>query len=290
MKEKVFALGFFDGVHRGHQALLAECVRLAAERSALPAAITFQNHPLSAFTTEYPPLLTGLADRQTLLRRFGMEDILTLATAPAVMATPWEDFLHKLAENGAVGFVCGDDFRFGAKGLGNHRLLAQYCKERGLPCIIVPEQQFGGQRISSTRIRELLAAGDLDGAEALLGHRHILSGTVVAGQGLGRTLGTPTANLSISDRIVLPRNGVYACWAQVGHARYRAVTNIGTRPTVAGEGLTVEPWLLDFSGDLYGKALTLEFVKFLRPERKFDSLAELKAEILCNARQTREIL
>ncbi len=290
MKRKIFALGFFDGVHRGHQALLAECVRLAAEKAATPAAITFDRHPQAPFTTEYPKLLTGLSDREALLGRFGMEEIQVLATTQEVMSTPWEAFLDNLLREGAMGFVCGDDFRFGRKGQGNHRLLADYCKARGLPCVIVAEQHLEGQRISSTRIRELLAAGDLAGAETLLGHRHIFTGTVVAGQQLGRTLGTPTANLSVDQEIALPRSGVYACWAWVGADRYRAVTNIGTRPTVAGEALTVEPWLLDFSGDLYGKEITLEFVKFLRPERKFSSLEELKAEILHNAQQTRALL
>ncbi len=290
MKEKIFALGFFDGVHRGHQALLAECVRLAAESAAMPAAITFDKHPQATFTSAYPPLLSSLPDRLALLEGFGMQEVLTLSTSGNIMSTPWEDFLTWLLGQGAVGFVCGEDFRFGAKGAGNADSLQIFCRERGLPCSIVPEQQLWGQRISSTRIRGLLAVGDLEGAESLLGHRHILTGTVVAGKQIGRTIGTPTANLSVSEGIALPKKGVYACWAQVGSEKYKAVTNIGTRPTVDGDTLTVEPWLLDFSGDLYGKEITLEFMKFLRPERKFASLEELKAEILHNAQQARDIL
>ncbi len=290
MKEKIFALGFFDGVHRGHQVLLAECVRLARYTGAVPAAITFDNHPQSHLTNAYPPLLSTLSDRTALLGRYGMAEILTLPTGTEFMSTSWEDFLELLLQKGAAGFVCGDDFRFGHRGAGDAQKLSAFCQEKKLPCIILPEQTMDGQRISSSHIRSLLEAGDVEAAAKFLGHHHIFTGAVVPGRGLGRTLGTPTANLSLPDKLILPKNGVYACRAHVAGAAYPAVCNIGTRPTVDGEGLTVEPWLLDFSGDLYGKEITLEFVKFLRPERKFDSLEELRAEILRNAQETREIL
>ncbi len=290
-KEKyIFALGFFDGVHLGHQALLSQCRRLAVETEAETAAITFDRHPLAALTSEYPPLLSTLSDRVQLLRRFGIATVITLATGSAVMQTPWQAFLERLLAQGAAGFVCGDDFRFGHRGLGTAETLREFCAERGLPCVIVPEQTIEGRRISSTHIRSLLEAGDLAAAERFLGHRHIFTGQVIHGKGLGRTIGIPTANLQVLQGVILPKNGVYACRALVNGEAYAAVTNIGIRPTVSGVGVTVEPWLLDFSGDLYGREVTLEFVKFLREERRFASLEELQAEIRRNAHQTKQLL
>ncbi len=290
MKQYIFSLGFFDGVHRGHQALLAECVTLARRLGLGTAAITFDNHPQAAFTSAYPILLSGLADRVALLRHCQMEYVHILQTDAATMSIPWESFLEQLIGIGAAGFVCGDDFRFGRKGQGNAALLQNFCRERGLPCVVVPEQSLEGTRISSTYIRSLLEAGDLAAAERFLGHRHRFTGEVVHGQGLGRTIGIPTANLAVPEKRVLPKSGVYACLAHIAGVSYPAVTNIGTRPTVAGSGITVEPWILDFNGDLYGKELTLEFFKFLRPERKFDSLDALKAEILHNAEETKNMI
>ncbi len=290
MRKYIFALGFFDGVHLGHQALLAEAVHLAEALELQPAAITFDKHPQAAFTSEYPPLLSTLYDRGVLLRRFGIEEALLLEVNAEVMSTPWQAFLEKLINSGAAGFVCGEDFRFGHRGEGDMDKLRKFCAERELPCIIVPEQTLDGIRISSSHIRSLLEAGKLEEAERFLGHRYRLTGQVVHGQGLGHTIGIPTANLAVPEKLLLPPKGVYACLARARGKVYTAVTNIGTRPTVAGAGLTVEPWLLDFEGDLYGDYISLEFVKFLRPERKFDSLDALKAEILENARQARDCL
>ena len=155
---------------------------------------------------------------------------------------------------------------------------------------MVPEQEMSGVRISSTYIRELLTQGRMAEADTFLGHPHVLSGTVVSGRHLGRTLGIPTANLHLPEGVIVPRFGVYACRALAEGRAYPAVTNVGTRPTVGGHHITVEPWLLDYDGDLYGKKITLEFLDFLRPEQKFDSLEDLKAAILKNAEQTREIV
>ncbi len=289
-EKNIVALGFFDGVHLGHQALLAQCVALARKTGAAPAAITFEDHPMAAFTSEYPPLLSSLHDRCRLLLQYGMECVWPQPVTKEVMSTSWEAFLEGLLQRGAVGFVCGDDFRFGTGGAGNAALLREFCAQRGLPCVIVPEQTLDGIRISSSHIRRLLEAGDLAQAERFLGHPYSFTGIVIHGQALGRTLGIPTANLDVPQKLLLPPRGVYACRAQALGQTFAAVTNIGIRPTVSGEGLTVEPWLLDFQGDLYGRLLTLEFVQFLRPERKFASLEELTAEIHCNAAQTREIL
>ena len=290
MTKRIIALGFFDGVHLGHQALLRECCRMAEQLNMHTAAITFDRHPKALFTESVPPLLTTAADRQRLLERYGMEQVYRFPVTEAVMGMPWERFLEELLAMGAAGFVCGYDFRFGHKGKGDGEKLARFCRERGLPCTIVPEQDLDGIRISSTYIRRQLETGDMATAVRFLGHPHILTETVVPGQKLGRKLGFPTANLHLPQGIAVPKFGVYACVARIGAEAYPAVANIGTRPTVSGSGITVEPWILDYTGDLYGREITLEFHRFLRPEMKFDSLEALQGEIFRNARQAREIL
>ena len=289
-EKRVFALGFFDGVHLGHQALLKECSRMAAELGCRAAAITFDKHPRSLFAEQPPVLISTLRDRQRLLTDYKMEYIHTFPVTEEVMSTPWQEFYHRLRELGAAGFVCGADFRFGHKGQGNARLLAEVCARDGLPCVIVPDQTMGGIRVSSTYIRRQIEEGDMETAVRFLGHPYILTGTVVRGQQLGRRLGIPTANLRLPEGLAIPKFGVYACRALVDERAYPAVTNIGTRPTVSGTGITVEPWILDYSGDLYDREITLEFYRFLRPERKFDSLDALKAEIHRNAEETRALI
>lgn len=286
---KIFALGFFDGVHIGHQALLAECCRLADTLDAKACAITFQQHPQTLFTDNPPKLINTHADRQRLLRRYGIGPIHSYPVTREVMGMPWRTFLEELVDCGAVGFVCGNDFRFGSRGEGNVEKLQGFCKERNLSCRIVGDEMLDGLRVSSSHIRGLLEAGEMEQAVRFLGHPHILTGEVVTGRRIGRTIGIPTANLALPEEVLCPKLGVYACTAVIGSDRFPAVTNIGRRPTVGGHHVTVEPWILNFEGNLYGKILTLEFHRFLRPEKKFDSLEELKAEIQKNAVQTLEI-
>ena len=292
MKDKtIFALGFFDGVHLGHQTILYTCKRLAAQAGVSTGAITFESHPQSLFVKDCPGLINTTADRCSLLRQYGMDTILTYPVTQAVMQTPWQDFLMELYRSyGAAGFVCGDDFRFGHRGEGNCDRIREFCKEFGLTCAIVPQQDLDGSRISSTRIRELLEQGDLAGANRLLGHPHVLTGTVVTGKQVGRTIGFPTANLELPSGVLAPRFGVYACQVSVDGKTYAALTNIGTRPTVNGQGVNAECHLLDFAGDLYGKQLTIAFLSFLRPEKKFASLEDLRAQIAKDTDEVRKSL
>ncbi len=287
-EKRIFALGFFDGVHRGHQALLAECARLAKAMDVETAAITFESHPQSLFRPDTPPLLTTLQDRFRLLLRYGIDHVYPFPVTPKVMSTPWEDFLEELMGSGAVGFVCGDDFRFGSRGEGNAEKLRQFCRARKLPCVIVPEQNLDGVRISSSYIRKQIGEGDMATAVRFLGHGHMLTGTVVTGRRLGRSLGFPTANIELPQEVIVPRHGVYACRAYVGKESYLAVCNVGNRPTVRGHQVRTETWLLDFDGDLYGQSVTLEFMYFLRPEQRFESLDALKKAVLCDAENTRK--
>ena len=160
MEKKIFALGFFDGVHLGHQALLKACVELAAQMDVETAAITFENHPQSLFVKQTPPLLTTLQDRYRLLLQYGIDHVYTYPVTEKVMSTDWQVFLDELMLYGGVGFVCGHDFRFGHKGEGDAEKLRRYCEAKGLPCIIVPEQTMDGIRISSTHIRQLVEQGN----------------------------------------------------------------------------------------------------------------------------------
>ena len=291
MKEKtIYALGFFDGVHIGHQALLKECRRLADAAGCKAAAVTFSSHPDTLVQGVSPKLINTIEDRVQLLKDSGMDDVVVLPFDRKMQSMHWQDFLNLLVESYyAAGLVCGHDFRFGNRGEGNAQLLAAYCLEKEMPCAVVPEQKKDGILVSSTHIRTLLEAGQMEEAAAFLGHPHVLSGEVVSGRKLGRTLGIPTANLSIPEGVVQLPFGVYACKALTEGNEYLAVTNIGNRPTVGGHRITVEPWLLDFEGDLYGTHLTLSFYAFLRSEQKFPSLDALKEEIQKNALQTRKI-
>ena len=280
MKERtIYALGFFDGVHRGHQTLLAACRQLASFTGCKTGAVTFTSHPDALVLGNTPMLINTPEDRKMLLRQYHMQTVLELPFDRALMEMPWQDFLENLLEKDAVGFICGEDFRFGCGGEGNARCLEAFCREKDLFWSVIPEQTLDDVRISSTYIRALLETGKMAQAVRFLGHPHILTGRVSHGRGLGRTLDVPTANLTIPEGVVCPAYGVYACKARIDGREYRAVTNIGMRPTVGGNHVTVEAYLLDFAGDLYGKEMTLEFYTFLRPEQKFDSLEALQAQI-----------
>lgn len=285
----IYALGFFDGVHLGHQALLQRCRELAAELNYKAGVLTFLGHPDELVTGNKTPLINTPQDRCRLLKAYGMETVVELPFNEALMKLSWQDFYRMLrSQYGAAGLVCGEDFRFGFRGQGNASLLKQACEADGIPCAVIPQQMLEDIPISSTHIRCLLQQGKIEETEKFLGHRHIFTGTVIKGQQLGRRLGTPTANLRLPEELLCLPFGVYICRAKGENIDCPAVTNIGIRPTVNGETVTVEPWLLDYEGDLYGKELTLEFYRYLRPERKFPSLAELQEEILKNGEQTRK--
>ncbi len=288
MKEKtVYALGVFDGVHLGHQALLKACLQLAKTGGYKAGVVTFTSHPDTLVSGKTPGLINTMEDRAELLRAYGIEEVISLPFDRALMTTHWAAFLTQLVARNAVGFVCGSDFRFGAGGEGTAEKLAEFCEKRQLPYAVVPQLLLGDVRVSSTHIRRLLKQGDVEEAARFLGHPHVLSGQVVAGQKLGRTIGIPTANLELPEQLVQLKFGVYACKTVLDGKEYLAVTNVGIRPTVGGEKVTVEPWILDFDGDLYSKEITLEFYKFLRPEQKFENLDTLQGQIRADAEKTR---
>ncbi len=287
---KVIALGFFDGVHLGHGQLLSRCRQEADRLGVCAAALTFDLHPDTLVSGTQVRLLSSTQDRSRLMQElYGIEEVLTLHFDDDMCSMEWQQFLQKILieKYHAVGLICGHDFRFGAGGRGTAALLQEAAAKHGISCAVVPEYRLENITVSSTYIRTLIASGELDRARWFLGHPHMLSGKVVEGRHLGRTLGIPTANLIPNQELVLPPNGVYACRVRTSDGSYMAVANIGTRPTVQGHKLTIEPWLLDYTGDLYGQVVTLELWHFLREEKKFPSLEALRHEILRNAQQTR---
>ena len=290
-KRRVIAIGFFDGVHLGHGALLRRA-RQVADRLGVPAAaLTFDRHP-SALLGNPVQLINSPGDRVDLMRRlYGMDQVLFCHFDKAMMEMPWKEYVGDYLRRvqGAVHVVCGHDHHFGWRGEGNPTRLQQACAQFHMGCDVVQKVEVHGQTVSSTWIRQLLQKGDVEEARAFLGHPHCLSGEVIHGRQLGRKLGTPTANLLLPDGVLAPAFGVYATAVVIGGRRYPAVTNVGVRPTVDGGGkITVEPWILDFEDNLYGKTIRVDFYRFLRPERKFDSLEELRQAILTNAQQTRD--
>ena len=284
MKPTVIALGFFDGVHKGHGALLSRTVQRAAELDATPAVFTFDRPPKEVVTGKPVFLINSAEDRQDLIRRiYGIEQVILAPFDHEMMTMHWEDFITDLliGQYGAVHLVAGHDYHFGYKNKGTPALLAEKCRELGLGCDIIPKVAYDGITVSSTYIRTLVQNGELERAAEFLGHRHCLSQTVGHGHRIGRTIGIPTVNLSVPCRVLVPDHGVYVTRVYLPDGRsFPGVTNVGTRPTVSeSDAVSVETFLLDFDGDLYEQHIRIEFCRHLRGERKFDSLEALRQQI-----------
>ena len=289
---RVVALGFFDGVHLGHAALLNLTVQRAKELDAVPSAISFDVHPETLTHGRSVPLICSNEGRESLMSRlYGIDDVILIHFNYDTMNMPWEQFLDSLVDNfGVVHFVVGYDFRFGQKGRGNVEKIGLYCRNHGLSYDVVPAVSVGGLRVSSTEIRGLLQTGRMDLANEMLGHPYELSDVVRHGYKLGTKMGTPTVNMRIDRDMLVPRHGVYATKVYLEDGRvFPGVTNIGVRPTVSGsDSVTVETFILDFSGNLYESNIRVEFFHFIRPERKFESVEALQQQILKDAETARE--
>ncbi len=289
---RVVALGFFDGVHLGHSALLRRAAEKAAELDAIPAAFTFDRHPGSFITGVSVPLLGTVEDRIWLMRRLcGIQEVI-VAPFAAMQHMDWLDFIHDtlVKELGAVHVIAGHDFHFGYMGKGNPVRLQEECSRMGVGCDIIPKVEKDGITVSSTYIRTLVAQGEMERAAEFLGHPHILTDRVAHGKRIGGTvLGFPTVNLQPPEGVLLPAFGVYATKVWFDGTCRSAVTNVGVRPTLKDSDgrVTIEGFLLDFDGDLYGHKMRIGFYRRLREERQFPSMQALSAEIRRNAEQTR---
>lgn len=291
-RPRVLALGMFDGVHRGHRALIAEAKRLAEGLGAVPAVYTFSTHPLTLFGGT-PELITAIGERDVLLKEAGAEEVLSVPFDRSVAELSPTAFIDGLIDRcHAVGLVAGFNYSFGKGASGTPGTLTALGEERGLAVSVLPEVTCDGVTVSSTRIRSLLKdEGDAALAGKLLLRPYALTGEVVRGLGNGRKLDFPTLNLSPAAYTgrVLPLAGVYVTRATVDGTTYRAVTNIGSNPTFGAETLTVETHLIGAAGDFYGKTVTLAFLKRLRGETAFPTTDGLKAQIARDIEAAKEI-
>lgn len=281
--KNVVALGFFDGVHIGHAALLSTVNRRAQQLKVSPAVLSFDTHPDTIVLGRQVPLINSPQDRTELIRElFGIDRTFVVHFDEEKMRQPWQEFTDELiAESNAVHFVVGHDFRFGFRGEGTAEKLCEYAFGCGIGCDIIPAVKLDGVTVSSTIIRQMLTDGRLADANRFLGHPHTLTDIVHEGFRLGRTLDFPTINMRFPEGTLVPKYGVYAARVYFDGEYHEAVTNIGVRPTVSGNSsaVSVESYIFDFDGDLYGKQVRIEFMSFLRPEIKFDSVEALKEQI-----------
>lgn len=283
------AMGFFDGVHRGHRQVIASADTAGAARGVL----TFEPHPLALFAPErQPQLLTPDAEQKAaLLEAAGAELLLVLPFTRELAALSPQAFLDALRGSGRViGFSAGRNWRFGARGAGDAAFLLAYAAEHGLRAVINNLAESRGERICSSRIRELLAEGRLAAAADMLGRPFGIAGRVEQGQHLARTLGFPTANIAVTPPAALPPFGVYAVETVLDGTTYRGIANLGIRPTIveAQKIVRLETHLFGFSGDLYDRRLSVDLMRFLRTERRFASVDELRAQMQEDMRRARE--
>ena len=290
--KRSIALGFFDGVHIGHAALLNRAKERAEQIGAVPSVLSFDVHPDDLVFGGRVELINSAAGREELIKRcFGIQDVVFLHFNQRLMRMDWREFIDSLVRELNIGWiVVGHDFCFGYKGLGTTERLREYCAEHRVGCDVIPPVKLDGEIVSSTHIRQLLREGRLEEANRWLGHPHTLSDTVHSGYHLGTQLGTPTINMFFPDGVLVPRHGVYATQVVVDDSeRYIAVTNVGVRPTVGnGDRVSVESHLLDYTGNLYGRHARVEFYGFLRSEVKFDSFEALSEQIRLDAEHARQ--
>lgn len=284
--ELAAALGSFDGLHLGHRQVIGNTLSAPGLR---PAVITFQQNPSVSLQKKPVPLLTTNEQKLALLKEMGVE-VVYLLPFDRIRDMEPEDFVEALYRVCRVrALSCGFNFRFGKNGRGDAGLLKELCREKGISLSVTPPVSVAGETVSSTRIRACLEQGDVQQAGQLLGRPFGYDFEVTHGRQLGRTWGTPTINQPFPAGYVLPRFGVYASLVEVEGQKYYGVTNIGVKPTVGSDCALSETWIPKFSGDLYGKKVPVELLDFIRPERKFDSLDQLKNEILENGVLARKI-
>lgn len=275
------ALGTFDGLHIGHQHIIRQAVALARETGGPSVVFTFSNHPLSVIDpSRCPPLIATAEHKAELIAALGVDILLAVTFDRDLLALAPAAFIALLADKlRPAHIVVGPNYSFGHRGAGTPELLARAGEQYGFTVIVPPAVAVDGVPVSSTLIRQTVLAGDVARAAALLGRPFRIGGIVAAGEGRGRGLGYPTANITPADGQVIPADGVYAAYVQAGGARYRAVANIGANPTFQGKQRRVEAHLLSFAGNLYGQAIQVDFLAKIRDEITFAGADALRAQI-----------
>jgi riboflavin kinase / FMN adenylyltransferase len=291
MRGVVVALGNFDGVHRGHQAVLRRAVEEGRRRGVGVVAATFDPHPRAVLGLA-PRLLTTLELRREALLAYGADEVREIPFDEELSRKSAEEFVRDVlvGEIGAEAVVVGENFRFGHMAAGDFKVLESSMRSMGGEAYAVPVQNEDGKEgISSTRIRQLVAEGEVEEAARLLGRPYVIRGEVVVGDRRGRSIGFPTANVLPAGAVVVPARGVYAGFVRVGKEVHAACTNVGVAPTFERGESRIEAHLLDFDGDLYGRVVDVGFVRRIRPERRFSGVEELRAQIARDVEEARRI-
>jgi riboflavin kinase / FMN adenylyltransferase len=291
-RSPVVAIGNFDGVHLGHRAILKAAIDRARAAGGTAFALTFEPLPLQfLFPERAPALILTPEDKLELLRLSGIDGVIVINFDRAFSLLGPREFVHDylLGRIGARDVVVGHSVGFGHNRAGNASVMVELGREFGFDTIVVGPVKVGGIEVSSSKVRELIQAGDLRAAARLLGRCHFLRGTVVKGRERGRTIGFPTANAQ-SDTQCIPPDGVYATRVLLADGAFDSITNIGMRPTFGETARTIEAHIFNFDRDLYGQRIALEVVERVRGERKFDSAEALSKQIALDIRKVREIL
>ena len=278
MNKTACALGFFDGVHKAHSHILTTCAAFAKENSLKSVALTFERSP-SEFFGGRPDYLTTFEQKKELIRSLGIDELIALPVTKELLSLSPEDFVHNVLskELSAAAVFCGFNYTFGKNAIGNAETLRELCGKAGIDVYVADKMLIDGTVVSSSEIRSALSRGDVEKANGLLGRAYEVEGIVEVGKHLGSRLGFPTANI-YPDFSPLKR-GVYCTRVSFDGKLYDAVTNIGVNPTVSDNALRVESHLLEFGEDLYGKPISVSFYKFLRGEKKFSSVEELRKQV-----------
>lgn len=286
-------IGSFDGVHRGHQALIQQLVQSAHIAKKLAVVVTFYPHPVVVLRNiDTPYYLTSPEERAELLGNLGVDYVVTLPFSLQLSRLDAYQFMKLLTDHlGLRKLYTGNDFALGHNREGNVERLRKIGGELGYDIEVIPPLDTGGEIVSSSKIRALIGSGEVDRAARLLGRLYSLSGRVVHGDGRGHVLGIPTSNLEVQPQRILPANGVYACWAIVNEQRVPAVTNVGMRPTFEKEPThpRVEAHLMDFREQLYGREIELKFIARIRPEKRFATVDDLLNQIQQDIQMAREV-
>ena len=292
MNKTAVALGFFDGVHKGHQTIIKRAVSEAEARGLEPLAVTFENQPRAFLTGQSQSLLTTPSQRRRYLTELGIKRVIMLPFNAETASMPPEDFCRMLKdEYGAGCAVCGQNYTFGDKGMGNCGTLEEMGKVFGFESIVCPHLLHNGRVVSSTWIRELVAKGGIDTASELLGRYYEIEGRVTHGRQEGRKMGFPTCNMELDPVLMEPRHGVYAAYADIEGKSFKCALNIGTRPTFGLEKTVAEFYILDYEGgELYGKDVRLRLKGFIRNEADFGGSVELSRRIEKDVGLIKELL
>jgi riboflavin kinase/FMN adenylyltransferase len=285
-KARIATIGFFDGVHRGHRFLFAQLKELAHEHDLEPLIFTFDRHPREVLTGVSPAMLTTSMERQHLLALHAEVRVLDFADVQTLTAEQFMQYLHE-QENVDI-LLMGYDHRFGSDQLKGFSEYEKVARRVGMRVERAHECLVDGLPVSSTRIRKLLHEGQMKEVNRLLGYKYSLSGVVEHGNGIGRQIGFPTANIRIQSNKLLPMSGVYSAQALVDGKSIVAIVNVGNNPTVGNDKISVESHLIDFYGNLYSKEVVLNFDLFIRSEKKFASLNELQEQIAKDLLQLKE--